>query len=72
MPDPTNASNTLLIGKARSQGFEFDLTGRIDDNWSVIANYTHDDVRTVQGALTYNPATLITTQLAVSGSKLPA
>ncbi|MBY6243805.1 TonB-dependent receptor [Methylosinus sp. Sm6] len=70
--DPTNARNTLLIGKARSQGFEFDLTGRIDDNWSVIANYTHDDVRTVQGALSYNPATLITTQLAISGSKLPA
>jgi iron complex outermembrane receptor protein len=70
--DPTNSSNTLLIGKARSQGFEFDVTGRIDDNWSVIANYTHDDVRTVQGASSYNPLTLITTQLAVAGTKLPA
>jgi iron complex outermembrane receptor protein len=70
--DPTNSNNTLLIGKARSQGFEFDLTGRIDDNWSVIANYTHDDVRTMQGASSYNPLTLITTQLAISGSKLAA
>ncbi|WP_428989428.1 TonB-dependent siderophore receptor [Methylocapsa aurea] len=70
--DPTNANNTLLIGKARSQGLEFDLTGRIDDNWSVIANYTHDDVRTVVGAPSYNPLTLVTTQLAISGSKLPA
>jgi iron complex outermembrane receptor protein len=68
--DPTNARNTLLIGKARSQGFELDIAGRIDDNWSVIANYTHDDVRTVQGAPSYNPLTLITTQLAISGSKL--
>ncbi|WP_400770375.1 TonB-dependent siderophore receptor [Methylosinus sporium] len=70
--DPTDSSNTLLIGKARSQGFEFDLTGRIDDNWSVIANYTHDDVRTVQGASSYNPLTLSATQLAVAGTKLPA
>ncbi|MBG0812529.1 TonB-dependent receptor [Methylosinus sp. H3A] len=70
-PDPTNASNSLVIGKARSRGVEFDLMGRIDDNWSVIANYTHDDVRTIQGALTYNPATLMTTQLAVAGNKLP-
>ncbi|HEY8064438.1 MAG TPA: TonB-dependent receptor [Methylosinus sp.] len=70
--DPLNANNTLLIGKARSQGFEFDLTGSIDDNWSVIANYTHDDVRTVQGASSYNPLTLATTQLAVAGSKLAA
>jgi iron complex outermembrane receptor protein len=69
--DPTNANNTLLIGKARSQGFEFDLKGRIDDNWSVIANYTHDDVRTVEGASSYNPLTLITTQLAIAGAKLP-
>ncbi len=68
--DPTNTRNTLLIGKARSQGFEFDLTGRIDDNWSVIANYTHDDVRTVEGSPSYNPLTLITTQLAVSGKTL--
>ncbi|WP_161914531.1 TonB-dependent receptor [Methylosinus sp. C49] len=71
-PDPNNSANTLVIGKARSQGLEFDLTGRVDDNWSIIANYTHDDVRTVQGAPTYNPATLITTQVAVAGYKLPA
>lgn len=50
--DPTNAANRLLIGKARSQGLEIDLTGQIDDNWSVIANYTHDDVRTVVGTAT--------------------
>jgi iron complex outermembrane recepter protein len=68
-PDPTIAGNTLLIGKARSQGFEFDLTGRIDDNWSVIANYTHDDVRTVVGS-PLNPATEITTQRPVAGFKL--
>jgi iron complex outermembrane recepter protein len=68
--DPTNANNTLTIGKARSQGFEFDLTGRIDDNWSVIANYTHDDVRTIVGTAT-DPLTAYSRQIAVAGSILP-
>lgn len=67
--DPQNSMNTLLIGKARSQGFEFDLSGRIDDNWSVIANYTHDDVRTIEGS-PLNPAREFYTQLAVAGYKL--
>jgi len=68
--DPTNAINTLAIGKARSQGFEFDLTGRIDDNWSVIANYTHDDVRTLIGTA-IDPLTAYSRQIAVAGSILP-
>jgi iron complex outermembrane receptor protein len=68
--DPNNAANTLTIGKARSQGFEFDLTGRIDDNWSVIANYTHDDVRTIVGTAT-DPNTAYSRQIAVAGSILP-
>lgn len=68
--DPRNAAYTYTIGKARSQGFEFDLTGRIDDNWSVIANYTHDDVRTVVGTAT-DPQTAYSRQIAVSGSILP-
>jgi iron complex outermembrane receptor protein len=67
--DPRSSLNTLLIGKARSQGFEFDLSGRIDDNWSVIANYTHDDVRTIEGS-PLDPATEIVTQLPVAGFKL--
>lgn len=65
-PDPTNARNTLLIGKARSTGLEVDLTGQINDQWSVIANYTHDDVRTVSGS-PLNPLTEITTQRPVAG-----
>ncbi|WP_246659902.1 MULTISPECIES: TonB-dependent siderophore receptor [Methylosinus] len=68
--DPSNAANTLTIGKARSQGFELDLTGRIDDNWSVIANYTHNDVRTIIGTAT-DPVTAYNRQIAVAGSILP-
>ncbi|ATQ67532.1 MULTISPECIES: TonB-dependent siderophore receptor [Methylosinus] len=33
------------IGAARSNGVEFDLKGRIDENWSVIANFSHLDAR---------------------------
>lgn len=33
------------IGEARSNGVEFDLTGRINENWSIIANFTHLDAR---------------------------
>jgi iron complex outermembrane receptor protein len=29
------------IGEANSNGVEFDLKGRIDDNWSLIATYSH-------------------------------
>ncbi|PWB81341.1 MAG: TonB-dependent siderophore receptor [Methylocystaceae bacterium] len=68
-PDPTNARNTLLIGKARSRGIEVDLTGRIDDNWSIIANYTHDDVRTVEGSID-TPLNIYNRQLAVAGRVL--
>jgi iron complex outermembrane receptor protein len=35
---------TRLAGGAESKGVEFDVNGRIDDNWSVIANYSHIDV----------------------------
>lgn len=67
--DPGNPTRTYLIGKARSQGFEFDLTGRIDDNWSVIANYTHDDVRTIEGS-SANALTVYNNNLAVAGKVL--
>jgi len=49
--DP-NAS--ILIGAARSQGVELDITGRINENWSVIANASHDDARVTQ-ASAYTP-----------------
>lgn len=33
----------IAIGEARSQGVEFDMTGRMTDNLSVIASYTYTD-----------------------------
>lgn len=34
-----------LVGEARSRGIEFDFSGQITENWSVIANYAYTDVR---------------------------
>jgi iron complex outermembrane receptor protein len=37
------------VGLIRSQGAEFDLTGRINETWSLIASYSHDDARILNG-----------------------
>jgi iron complex outermembrane receptor protein len=49
-PDTSSAFNLahnymIPIGKARSQGVEFDLSGKITENWSVIGNYALIDAR---------------------------
>jgi iron complex outermembrane receptor protein len=44
-----------LIGLAESKGVELDINGRIDANWSVIANFSFDDARVKQGS-PFNPA----------------
>jgi iron complex outermembrane receptor protein len=69
--DPTNPLSTLVVGEAESKGAEFDLTGKINDNWSLIANYTHEDVRVVS-ALPANPSTEIQTENPVVGNWLPS
>jgi iron complex outermembrane receptor protein len=43
------AGFSIPIGEVRSRGFEFDLNGRIDSNWSVIASYSYTDARIVNG-----------------------
>ncbi len=70
-PDPVNPAVSDVIGKARSKGVELDVTGRVTENWSLIANYSHIDARVTQGAL-YNPVTEITTENAVAGNQLPS
>ena len=37
------------VGQVESRGVEFDIAGRIDDNWSMIASYAYDDARIVRG-----------------------
>ncbi|MBY6239892.1 TonB-dependent receptor [Methylosinus sp. Sm6] len=38
------------VGEIESNGFEIDIAGRIDDNWSLIGSYSHDTVRITKDA----------------------
>ncbi len=37
------------VGRVESKGVELDVTGRVNDNWSIIASYAYDDARIVNG-----------------------
>ena len=48
--DPSSPQSGLYdLLSARSHGAELDITGRIDRNWSIIANYSHVDARVTKG-----------------------
>jgi iron complex outermembrane receptor protein len=36
---------SVPVGEAESKGVEIDIAGRIDENWSLIGSYSHDDAR---------------------------
>ncbi|WP_400770605.1 TonB-dependent siderophore receptor [Methylosinus sporium] len=57
---------------AESKGVEMDLTGHIDDNWSIIANYSHTEARVTKGE-PFNPADPLdlSKQAPVAGHRLP-
>ena len=52
--DPDNPFNLLAIGSARSQGFEFDLTGEIADGLNVLLSYAYVDAETRDAVLDPN------------------
>jgi iron complex outermembrane recepter protein len=37
------------VGRVESKGVELDVNGRINENWSVIASYSYDDARVING-----------------------
>ncbi len=43
VPIPGDPVHVDQIGEARSQGFEFDLSGQLTDYWRIIANYAYTD-----------------------------
>lgn len=67
--DPATLT-TRLIGAAESKGVELDISGRVNDNWSLIANFTHDDVRVTKAGYS-DPTTEQSTEAPVIGNRLP-
>jgi len=67
--DPLNPLFVLLVGEARSTGPELDIQGEILPGWSVIANYTNDDVRVTKGNTT--PAFTTQTGFLTPGERFP-
>lgn len=45
--DPAHPGYSNLIGQARSEGLEYDITGRVTRHLSLVANYTYDDASVV-------------------------
>lgn len=44
--DPASFGQFLIaVGKARSQGLEFDMSGQITDQWNVIGNYAYTNTK---------------------------
>jgi catecholate siderophore receptor len=48
VPDPTNATVTVLDGVIRARGFEASAAGKITDAWQVIASYAYVDARNIK------------------------
>ncbi|MEH2060578.1 MAG: TonB-dependent siderophore receptor [Nostoc sp.] len=41
--DPNNTDYSIAAGEVKSQGIEFDISGRILPGWNVIASFAHND-----------------------------
>jgi iron complex outermembrane recepter protein len=57
---------------ARSRGVELDITGRLDENWSLIANFSHTEAKVVKGS-PFNPKDPLdlVNEAPVAGTRLP-
>ncbi|MFM8333255.1 MAG: TonB-dependent siderophore receptor [Candidatus Methylumidiphilus sp.] len=42
-PDTANPGYSIAVGKARSQGIEWDINGRVTDEFRLIGSYTYTD-----------------------------
>lgn len=43
IPDPNNATRSILVDGQRNKGFELGIAGRITPAWSVMGGYTYQD-----------------------------
>ena len=50
VPDPTNPGFNTLEGTQRVDGFSFNVTGRVTENWQLLAGYTYLDSEVAKSA----------------------
>lgn len=48
MTDPNNPNFSISAGKVRSQGFETEISGRLNSNWDVMAGYAYTETEYLQ------------------------
>ncbi|WP_445372146.1 TonB-dependent siderophore receptor [Methylomonas sp. HW2-6] len=48
--DPDDQRYSIFVGKGRSRGIEFDMAGRVTEQWNLIATYSYTDTRVVEDA----------------------
>lgn len=73
IPGPAGAIFSAVAGAVESQGAELDITGRINENWNLIANFGHDDVRIKQGSPPdlINDPTDVLNENFIAGNRFP-
>ena len=49
--DPTTSTTTVLGGVLRSRGFEISATGKLTDEWQVIASYSYIHARVISSTI---------------------
>lgn len=52
--DPNGSGYFVLTGESRTRGFEFSSTGKINDNWQIIAGYTFQDAKVTSATSSAN------------------
>ncbi len=51
VPDPTNSAVTILDGVVRADGFEASVSGKLTEQWQIIASYTYVHARVVKSSV---------------------
>lgn len=57
--DPDDFNRSIQVGETRSQGFEFEVAGRLSDHWRIFATYALNDAEVTEDT----DATLVGRQL---------
>ena len=68
--DPLDVSKTILIDGQRSKGLELALTGKMTDQWSVVAGYAYQDAKITKDLSTTIKAGTVLAQVPTHSASL--